>query len=169
MPALGDDFHVVLPDALAASGHHAAVTVRGGDEQGTFAQGQRFRFLAENVLAGTAGLQNDERMPVVRGGDVHCVNVVPGQYLPEVAVGFAVGVAIMLVHAVFGAVADAFADVAHGHVLHVRLVEEDAEVAPTHVAEADTGHDNPLAGWRRLLVAADGRGQDGGEANGGGR
>ena len=105
---------------------------------------------------------------MVRSGDVDGVDILAGEQLAEIHIGFAVLVAMFPVNLVFALVADVAAHVANGHVLDERVVEEVAHVAAAHVAEADAPHDDAVArSWRLSIAEGTGR-DDGGKSEGGG-
>ena len=136
---------MVTTNALAAAGYHAAIAASRLDHQRTFAERARFGLLAVNVLAGTTGFDHVDRVPMVGRGDVYRVDVFAGQQFAEVVVRLAIRVAVLVVDLVLGAIADVAADVADGHVLNVIAAKEGTLVAASHVADADTAHDDSFA------------------------
>ncbi len=99
-------------------------------------------------------------MPVVRRGDVYHIDVVTGQQFAEIDVFFAVGVFVVLIGAGLASIALRRPHIADGDILDVAAAEESALIAATHVADADAGHDDAIAGRGPLVVAECGRGND---------
>ncbi len=169
-PALVDDVPVVFQDALAAAGDDAGVAAGGVDHERSFAKRSRFRLLAIHVFAVPAGFDDHDRVPVIRRGDVHRVDVVAGEQFAKVVVGRAVGVAVFPIDLLLGGFADAAANIAHGDILHVAATEKGSLVAASHVADADPAHHDPIAGrWTRIIAqgarsndVGDGEGRGGG-------
>ena len=152
---------IVFQHALAAAGDDAAVTPGRVDHQRPFAQRQRFGLLAVDVFAVAACFDHHDRVPVVGRGNVHGVDVGAGQQLAKIVVGLAV----VDCHnarrsSPLTAVADFFAHVAHGHVLHVFAAEVAPLIAAAHIADADPAHHDAVAGRRPLVVAQRRRGDD---------
>jgi len=106
-----------------------------------------------------AGFRHNERMPMVRRGDVHRVDIVAGQQFAKIIVGGAVLALVTLVHLGLFPIADIPANIAHRQVLHIRAAEETAKVPASLVAEADPAHADALA-RRNGAVPAQGAGRD---------
>ena len=77
---------VVLPHPLAAAGEDAAVAAGGLDHDPPFADGERFRLLAVDVLAVAHRLASDQGVPVVGRGAEHGVDVRASAEVAEIAV-----------------------------------------------------------------------------------
>jgi len=90
---------------------------------------------------------------------MHCVNVIAGNNFAEVVVGFAVSVAVLLVHAFHCVVACALFYVGDGNVLDIAPTQECTQVAPAHVADADAGHDDTVT-WRGVTALPQHRRRD---------
>src|SRR5262249_49710644 len=89
------------------------------------------RLLAIDVLAGAGGLDARDRVPVVRRGDDHGVDVLASQHVAEVVEGVAALVlalaflgSIPLLNRLLGALPAVRDDVADGHDLHVATAEK---------------------------------------------
>ena len=148
-PALVDHAFVVFPHPLAAAGDDAAITPGRRDHHLALAEGLGLGLLAEHVLAVAAGLDHHDRVPMVRRGAMDGVDVGAGQQVAEVVVGLAILGMVLIVDAFARALADLFADVAHGDILHVRVTEERPLVAGTLIADADAAHHDAVAGAGR--------------------
>ena len=81
---------VVAQHPLAAAGEDPAVTPHRLDHRPALADRQALGLLAIHVLAVLAGLDGDDRVPVVRRADQHGVDVRTGQQLAEIVVRLAV-------------------------------------------------------------------------------
>ena len=159
-PGRIDIFAIVAEHALAAAGKHAAITPGRGNHPRAFTQRERFRLLAVHVLAAAAGLDGNDRMPMVGRGNVHRVDVGASQQFAEIVVDLAVAVLIVTIDVGLGLLAHFFANIAQGHVLHVFAIQKGALIAAALIADADAGHHNPIAGRRTAVLAQRGRGND---------
>jgi hypothetical protein len=108
---------------------------------------------AVDILAGAGGGARGGGVPVGAGGDEHGVDVVPRQQLVHVAVGGAVGIVVLVVHHLPGAIQVVGADVADGDELDVGLGQEAGQVVAAAVADADAAEHDPLAGGNRAVLA----------------
>ena len=158
-PALVDRSPVVFQHPLAAAGDDAVVAPGRRDHQRSFVEGPGLGLLAIDILPVPAGLDHDEGVPVVRRAAVNGVNIGAGQQVAEVVVSLAVLAVVMAVHLVALAVANVFADVAHGDILHVAAAQEGPQVAAALVPQTDAAHHDPVAG-RRTVALAQGRAGD---------
>ena len=128
-PALVDHSSVVFQHPLAAAGDNAAITPGGRDHQRAFAERLGLGLLAIDVLAVAAGLDHDDRVPMVGRGTVDGVDIGTGQQVAEVVVGLAIAVVVLAVDAIATILADVFAHVANGNILHVAATEKRVLVA----------------------------------------
>ena len=152
-PAGIDDVPVVFEHPLAAAGNNPAVAPGSRDHQRPFTEREGFGLLEINILAGPAGSNRHDRVPMVGGGDVDRIDVIPGQQFAEINVGGTVLVAVFAVHAPLAIVAPSAPHVAHRHILHVAAAEKRPLVAGAHVADADPPDHDPIAGRRGGGVA----------------
>ena len=98
-------------------------------------------------------------MPVVRHGEHHRVDVLPGHHLPVVVVSFAITVVIMPVDRVHGLLQGPLVQVAGGDDLTVLLGHEALGVARPHHAPANDAHHDAIGG-RGVAVFAERTGGD---------
>ena len=107
---------------------------------------------------------------MVGRGDMHGVDIRAAEHVAKIAVHLAIFVIVLMIDAPLGAFAGTFFHVANGDVLHVGPTDERAQVVVAAIADADAGHDDPLAGGR-LAAGAEGRRSDdiGATDRGGGR
>ena len=91
------DFPIVFQHPLAAAGDDAAITPGRRNHQRAFAEGLGLGLLAINVLAVAAGLDHDDRMPMVGRGTMDGVDIGAGQQFAEVVVGLAIAVVVVVV------------------------------------------------------------------------
>ena len=155
-PALVDHLAVIFQHPLAAAGNDTTVTPGRRHHQRPFMEGPGLGLLAKGVLAVVAGLDQNNRVPVVGRGAMDGVDIGAGQQVAEVDVGLAILVAIVVVDAVAGVVAEIPPHVADGHVLHVAAAKEGPLVAGTLISDADSTHDDAVA-RRRAVAGPQGR------------
>jgi hypothetical protein len=97
-------------------------------------------------------------VPVGSGGDEDCVNIIAGEELTQIAIGFAILVAILLV----GLFLDGFAtrgfDIAYRYEPNVALVQKAAKVISAPVANANATEDDSFAGRDAAVFAKYGSG-----------
>ena len=84
-------------DSLAASRHHASELPRRLHHGAAFANCQRFRFLAVDIFARPAGGNGDDRVPVIRRGDMDGVDIRTCQQFPEITIGHTAVVPVVLI------------------------------------------------------------------------
>ena len=143
--------------ALLATSLDYPVVLAGGVHHGAaIGNGEAERFFAIHILASLAGVHGEERMPMVRGGDHHRIDVLAVEKLAVVAEGNGFS-AVGLQHQV-GSLGQAVAiNIAYRHgVFHHRL-----EVAFSLGTHADKAQAHPFAG-RRVggeSSAVEGRGE----------
>jgi len=94
---------------------------------------------------------------MVGRGDVDSVDIWPGEQFAEVVVGGAVGVVVMPVDLLLRFVTKCGPDIASSDVLDIAPAEESPLVAAPHVTNADTAHDDAVAGGWAIFVAQGGR------------
>ena len=159
-PALVDRPSIVFQHPLAAAGNDAAITPGRRDHQRAFAEGLGLGLLAIHVLAVAAGLDHDDRVPMVGRGTMDGVDIRAGQQVAEVVVGLAIVVVVVIVDAIATSRCGRFrARRRRQHTARRRdrgtpLGRRDALISDT-----DAAHDDPLAG-RRTAVGAEGRAGD---------
>ncbi len=88
--------------------------------------------------------------------DMDRVDIRTRQQLAKVVVGGAVVVLVTFVHLAFGVIAGAGSHVAGCHVLDISMAQEGGHVTFSHVADADTAHDNPVTGRWSIGIAQSG-------------
>ncbi len=147
---------VIAPHALAAAGKHAAITAGHGAHHLALVNGQRLRLLAIHVLAVLHGVEGNQRVPMVRRGDQHGVNIRPPGDLVKIVVGSAIAVAVASIDRAFGLVPVAGHHVANRHDLHLFEAQETAHVAAALAPHADATHDNPVIGAKGPGVEEEG-------------
>ena len=128
------------PEPLHRIGHGPAL----GDRQ-------RDRLFAVDVLAGLGRFDGDDRVPMVRRGDQHRVEIAAGEDLAKIVVRGAVLVAIGGVDRILGALPVTRIDIADGQHPHVLKRQEALEVVHPLPAQADRPHREPLAGRSAAL------------------
>ena len=135
----------------------ALVLQRRGDHGAAFADGVRQRLLHEHVLARLAGLDGGQRVPVVRRGHHHGVEIFALQQLSEVVVriGF---VALRLFHRRHGGIEMLLVEIADGRRDHVGLSHELIEARCPLASQPDEADLN-LVARRRRGVRSGGGGQ----------
>ena len=158
-PTLVDRAPVILQHALAAAGNDTAVTAGRRHHLGTLGERPRLGLLTIDVLAMAAGLNHHQGMPVVGRGAVDGIDISAGQQIAEVGVGLAIAILVAAVDAIAGRVAVVRLDVADGYVLHVAAAQVRSLIAGTLVADADTAHDDAVAG-RSAVAGPEGRLRD---------
>src|SRR5262249_43244373 len=120
---------VVAQHTLAAAGEDAAGAAHGLDQGPPPAPGPGPRPLPVDVLAGPAGLDGLNGVPVVGGADEDGVEVAAGEQVAEVVVGGAVTVAVAAVDEGPGALAVRRHGVADGDHLHLGEAHKALHVA----------------------------------------
>ena len=100
-PAGVDCAPVILKHTLAAAGDDPTIAPRGIDHQLAFAKRLGLGLLAVDILAVAACLDHHQRMPVVRCGTMHRVNVIADHDFAEVIVSVAVLGTVLLVNTVY--------------------------------------------------------------------
>ena len=134
-----------LEDAAGAA-HHIGQLQALGDVFGA-------RFFAIHVFAGAGGVDCGGGVPVGTGGDQHCVDVVAGEQIAEVAIHVAIGVAVVFIGDFFDGLASFFFDVADGDELNIGLWQEATQVVGAPIADADAAHDDSFARGNRSIFA----------------
>ena len=125
--------------------------VMGGSLYGkTLGNGIGQRLLAVDMLAGVAGVDGDERMPVVRRGYLDGVDIVTvQQILIELVHVAALGNALLLLpcrNTATEALALDGVDIAAGCYLHTGTLGEAHKVAASLLSQADEAEDDAVAG-----------------------
>jgi hypothetical protein len=147
--------------------------VRGLADGLRFAHGQGQRLLAVHVLAVLHGLDGVDRVPVGGAGDEHRVDVRTLADFAEITVDLQALVVladllgIVVVDALGALVQANGLHIADRGDLHVRAVQEIADMAPHHLAHADQRHAQALAGRHAVRAARNGW-DDGGNRQRGG-
>ena len=118
------------------------------------------RLFAIDVLAAAGGLDADERMPSFARRDDDRVDVRPGQELAKIGEAQAGLVAIVLIDRRLVLLERFLADIADGQDADVGHLEESANVAAAHPADADVPERDAVARRRRLRSGDDVPGHD---------
>ena len=160
----GSDAEIVLAALPGAGLPDALVFLDSGDDGLLLGDGAGEGFFAVDVFAVFGGLNGDDAVPVVWEGEHDGVDIGAGHELAEVVIGFAVAVFVVAVDGVGGGGEVLLVDVAGGDDLAVSFGEEFIGVAGAHHAPADDAHGEAIGGG---VLAEDGSGDDGGEADGG--
>ena len=157
-----------LPDGgdravLRAGLEDARVAADGVHHVAPFTNGERHRLFAIDVLACLRGVDCLQRVPVVRRGDDHRVNVWPGQQLAVVVDARAMAIGsraalrradvVRLTHALLAADA---VHVAHGDQLCLLVAREDVQMPAAHGAAANQADIDALVRRDRSVAAAHG-------------
>ena len=124
IPAGIDRFPVVSEYPLTAAGYNPTITPGGVDHQLAFTECLGLGLLTVDVLSVAAGLDHNDRVPVIRRGAMHSINVIANHDFAEVVVGFAVLVVVLLVHAVHLVVANVLFYIGNGDVLDIVPAQE---------------------------------------------
>ena len=147
-PDVFDHAAMLLPGVvLRAHLADAIVLLDGVAHRQALRQVQRHRLLDVEILAGLAGGDGLERVPVRQGGDDHRVEVLVLEHLPVVAVSAAGGL-----EPFDGRFEPVLVHIASRGDDHVRMRGAVAQVDPAHVAAADQAEVNPAVRsgcWRR--------------------
>ena len=89
------------------------------------------------MLPAARRLDADQRMPAFSGGDDDGIDVRPRQQLAEIGMRGAFRIAILLIDRALGPLEGFLTDVGDGEDPDVRHLEEAANVAAAHPADAD--------------------------------
>ena len=133
-----------------------------------FGDGAGKRFLPVNVLLIPGRLGGDERVPMIRHGEHHRVDVRAGHHLAVIVIGFAVLVFVFLVNLVRGRFQVILVDVAGSDHLAVSLPHEILGVAGALHAPANHAHRDAFRRSRAAVCAESTGRNDCGRSDGGG-
>ena len=127
--------------ALRAHLRHALRALGGFHHLAALDDGQRERLLHVHVLAGIAGVDEHQRVPVVGRGDDDRVDVFVVQQLVVVVILFGIGARFLdrEIHVVVAQVAD-------GHGLLIAVLEKGVVHLIAAVAQADVAHAHAIVG-----------------------
>src|SRR5262249_48693027 len=154
----------VVVDMVAHLGD-AIVLARGGDHGAAFADRVGERLLDEDVLAGAAGGDGGQGVPVVGRGDHDGVDIFDIEQLAEI-VEFGGRLPLRFGYDIGGAIDVGAVNVADGGGSNVRLFEKLVEARRALPADPEEAHAGAVAG--RGWGGAHRRGVDGGTAGEGG-
>ena len=113
------------------------VLLHGFDDGLLFGDGAGQGLLAVDVFLAIGGLGGHNGVPLIRNRDHHRVDIVARQQLAIVAVGLAIGVAVLLVDRIDRGLKMFWVEVASGNHLAVTLLEKSLGVGRPHHAPAD--------------------------------
>ncbi len=137
----------------AARLEHPVVAAHGVHHRARLGDRQRQRLLAIDVLLRVGRGDHVQRVPVIRRGDDHGVNVLAREQIAEILVLRASLertlvrlFAVVILHQFFGVLTARGIHIAHGHHLRFLAVQEPIEQAAILFAHADETERDPVAG-----------------------
>ncbi len=137
---------------LCAHLHDAFVAPRGRDHPFAFVDEKGHGLLDVDVLAGGAGEDGHERVPMIGGGNNDRLQVLVLVHLAKVAIAFGLGAEF------FKALFEArLMGVAHGSHVHVLLVLEVGDVLASDETKADEPHLYTVVSSQNSLVRGGGQ------------
>ena len=134
--------------------HHAIVLARGFHHQDAFVNGVADGLFNVNILAGLAGLNHHQRVPVVGSTHDDDIDIFAVEHLAEIGVGLRLTAGILDAQLQVGLV-----NVADGGDFNVGLLSKCSEVAASLAACANNTHNHLVTGGR-LRGFAQGRESD---------